>query len=235
MRLLKPRGFLILTVPYTSLDDATKEHFPNLSAYRIIQLEDQFVMVNRRPDGVVETFTDLTFHGGPGSTLEMRLFAGKELVEKLLAAGFREVFVMRESYSEFGVQLPEPWSLPMVARKDRFAFPGLLVLQLARARAKAWDYAEDPCRIQHPESKLVIAQQSEAPLRQDQDPLRQLQTQSQDELQRDAALGHRYEALQRRYSKLLEDHVVLQQQVAMATRSRWCALGRMFGIGPRFD
>jgi hypothetical protein len=37
-----------------------------------------------------------------------------------------------------------------------------------------------------------------------------------------------------RYSKLLEEHLLLQQQVTLTSRSRWCALGRMLGVGPRF-
>jgi SAM-dependent methyltransferase len=176
-RLLKPTGFLILTVPYTGLEDETKEHFPDLNAYRIIQLEDQFVLVNRRPDGVVETFTDLAFHGGPGTTLEMRLFAEKELVEKLLAAGFREVAVMRESYPEFGVQLPQPWSRPMVARRQRFAFPGMLVHELARAREEAYRAAQELRAIQDSTSGPATASDSEA--------------------------------LQLRYSKLLEEHLIV--------------------------
>ena len=233
-RLLKPQGFLILTVPYTGLDDETKEHFPDLDAYRIIQLEDQFVLVNRRPDGVVETFTDLAFHGGPGSTLEMRLFAEKDLVDKLLAAGFHEVVVMRESYPEFGVQLPQPWSRPMVARKRRFAFPGMLVHELARAREEAYHAAEALRRIQDSEPGLVTARESLTGLREGEDAARPLQTQLHEVLQRQLALEQHYEALQKGYSRLLEDHVLLQRQVTMAAHSRWCALGRIFGIGPRF-
>lgn len=235
LRLLKPNGFLILTVPCTGLDDETKEHFPDLNAYRIVEIENQFVLVNRRPDGVVETYTDLAFHGGPGSTLEMRLFAEKELTEKLLAVGFREVFVMRESYPEFGVQLPQPWSRPLVARKERFAFPGSLVYELARARESAWRSAEELRKIQGPESELAVARETLARLRQDDDALRRLQTQLQDALQRNWASEQQFEALQNRYSHLLEDHLQLQRQVAIAIHSRWCALGRMLGIGPRFD
>jgi SAM-dependent methyltransferase len=233
-RLLKPNGFLILTVPYTGLEDETREHFPDLNTYRIIQLEDQFVLVNRRPDGVVETFTDLAFHGGPGTTLEMRLFAEKELVDKLLAAGFREVAVMRESYPEFGVQLPQPWSRPMVARKQRFAFPGMLVHELARAREEVYRAAQELRRVQDSPSGPATASESEARLRQNDDPLRPVQAQLQDALLREWTLGQQLEALQLRYSKLLEEHLLLQQQVAMAAHSRWCALGRMLGIGPRF-
>jgi hypothetical protein len=38
-----------------------------------------------------------------------------------------------------------------------------------------------------------------------------------------------------RYDKLAEDFSTLRTQVSMASHSRWLALGRMLGIGPRFD
>lgn len=234
-RLLKPNGFFILTVPYTGLEDETKEHFPSLNAYRIIQLEDQFVLVNRRPDGVVETFTDLAFHDGPGTTLEMRLFAEKDLTEKLLAAGFREVFVMRESHPAFGLQQPEPWSRPMIARKEKFAFAGALVHELARVRHEASALTEGLRRMQGAAVGAATFQEALERLRQVDEALRQLRTQLQEALQRESALGQQYAALQKSYSKLLEEHALLQQQVAMAARSRWGALGRLLGIGPRFD
>jgi SAM-dependent methyltransferase len=235
VRLLKPNGFLILTVPYTGIEDQTKEHFPDLNAYQIIQLEGHFVLVNRRKDGVLETFTDLEFHGGPGSTLEMRLFAQADLSQQLLSAGFREVFAMRQSYPEFGIQLPQPWSLPMIARKEKFAFSGALVHELARARDERYRYAEELRKIQDWAAESVTAREEMDRQRKDEDDaVRQLQLQLQGAHQRQWALGQQYEDLQKRYSKLLEDHTLLQQQVAMAVHSRWCAFGRMLGVGPRF-
>jgi hypothetical protein len=142
---------------------------------------------------------------------------------------------MRESYPEFGVQLPQPWSRPMVARKQRFAFPGLLVHQLARTREEAYRAAQELRRIQDSESALATPLDSLAQTREDEDTSRPLQTQLQDALQRRWALGQQFEALQKRHSSLFEDHLLLQQRVTMATRSRWCALGRIFGVGPRFD
>jgi hypothetical protein len=61
-----------------------------------------------------------------------------------------------------------------------------------------------------------------------------VQAQLQDALLREWTLGQQFEALQLRYAKLLEEHLLLQQQVAMAAHSRWCALGRFLGVGPRF-
>ena len=90
----------------------------------------------------------------------------------------------------------------MVARKQRFAFPGMLVHELARAREEAYRAAQELRAIQDSTSGPATASDSEA--------------------------------LQLRYSKLLEEHLLLQQQVTLTAHSRWCALGRMLGVGPRF-
>ena len=71
---------------------------------------------NRRRDGQVEEFPSPVFHGGPGTTLEMRLFSRDSLLRDLRAAGFREVRVADEGVPEFGIVWPVPWSLPVVAR-----------------------------------------------------------------------------------------------------------------------
>jgi hypothetical protein len=59
-------------------------------------------------------FTDLVFHGGPGSTLEMRLFSRSGLVREFAAAHFAGVRIADESYLAHGIVWPEPWSVPMV-------------------------------------------------------------------------------------------------------------------------
>ena len=73
-RLLKPGGVAILTVP-TTLEPATREHFPDLHDWRIETEGEQRVVVNRRRDGTIERFDNLCFHGGEGLTLEFRLFS----------------------------------------------------------------------------------------------------------------------------------------------------------------
>ena len=75
-RLLKPGGVAILTVP-TSLEPATREHFPHLHDWRIETKGEQRIVVNRRHDGTVERFDNLCFHGGEGMTLEFRLFSAR--------------------------------------------------------------------------------------------------------------------------------------------------------------
>lgn len=113
-RLLKRDGFLILTVPYT-LELDTIEHFPSLRDYRIEKTDGGWLLENRTVDGKREVFTDLVFHGGAGSTLEMRRFALAGLERELTAAGFSRLRVAHEAFPAHGIYWKEPFGLPMVA------------------------------------------------------------------------------------------------------------------------
>jgi SAM-dependent methyltransferase len=117
-KLLKPGGFLCITVPST-LDENTLERYPDLHDYAIVPLGDEQVLVNRKKDGTLEVHDKLTFHGGHGSTLEMRLFSQRHLAEKLRNCGFSEVRFQADSVEKFGIMLKE-WSRPLVARKEPF-------------------------------------------------------------------------------------------------------------------
>jgi len=121
-RMLKPDGLLLLTVPY-KLEGGTEEHYPELHEYALAAPGGRTVLVNRRPDGSFEVFENLCFHGGGGSTLEMRVFTESALKELLATAGFHTVHVASEDIPEFGVQHNESWSLPIVARKRHFRPP----------------------------------------------------------------------------------------------------------------
>ena len=121
-RLLKPDGFLLLTVPYR-LGAGVDEHFPDLHEYALASPGGRTVLVNRRRDGSVEVFENLCFHGGDGSTLEMRVFSEPALKQLLLDAGFSDVRVASENVPEFGVEHAETWSLPILARKGRVSRP----------------------------------------------------------------------------------------------------------------
>lgn len=121
-RLLKPDGLLLMTTPYR-IDGMTEEHFPELYQYTLASPGGRTMLVNRRRDGTVETFENLVFHGGCGSTLELRVFTEPSLREMLTGAGFASVHAATESYPEFGVEHSETWSLPMAARKGRFVAP----------------------------------------------------------------------------------------------------------------
>jgi SAM-dependent methyltransferase len=115
VRLLKPGGTFILTVPYG--DGAfTHEHFPTLHEYSIEGEGEHTTLRNVRPDGSVEVFEDLRFHGGPGSTLEMRFFARRALMLELLTAGFDSLSFYGPVRSR-GIYWEESdWGLPIAAR-----------------------------------------------------------------------------------------------------------------------
>jgi SAM-dependent methyltransferase len=121
-RILKPDGLLLLTVPYT-IGGQTAEHFPELHEYALAAPGGRTVLVNRRRDGSLEVFENLSFHGGDGSTLEMRVFSETSLKETLAGAGFASVHIASEDVPEFGVRHGETWSLPMVGRKGNFRPP----------------------------------------------------------------------------------------------------------------
>jgi len=113
-RLLKPHGVFIFSVPY-SLEPETREHFPELNDYRLIEVDGSWRLENRTADGRTQVFTDLIFHGGPGCTLEMRLFSRSGLLREFTTAGFAGVRIADESQPACGIAWPEPWSVPMVA------------------------------------------------------------------------------------------------------------------------
>ena len=113
-RLLKSGGLLIFTVPFTLAPD-TVEHFPELHDYRLVETRQGWLLENRTADGRAQVYTDLVFHGGPGSTLEMRVFSRAALEREFARAGFSRLRVADEANQEYGIVWPEPWSLPMVA------------------------------------------------------------------------------------------------------------------------
>ncbi len=113
--LLKPGGHLILTVPFTN-GPATIEHFPELHEYRLVQFDDKFVLLNRTSVGQYVVHDDVCFHGGPGTTLEMRVFCRSDVVEQLSKTGFTSSF-FDENIPKWGITHKYPWSLPILARR----------------------------------------------------------------------------------------------------------------------
>jgi len=141
--LLQPDGVLLMTTPYR-IEGQTEEHFPELYQYTLASPGGRTVLINRRSDGEIEIFQDLVFHGGHGSTLELRIFSEDSLRELLCAAGFASIHIATESYPEFGVEHSETWSLPIAARKGNFAPPRQeLALQYREALRRAERAAAD--------------------------------------------------------------------------------------------
>ena len=117
-KMLKPGGSFILTVPYGKQAN-TIEHFPDLHDFSIIEDEGSYRLRNVSRSGEVREFDDLVFHGGPGATLEMRVFAERELIRHLTETGFEAITVHRKPDLAHGIWWPEPWSFPLSARRPR--------------------------------------------------------------------------------------------------------------------
>jgi SAM-dependent methyltransferase len=117
-QMLKPGALFVLTVPYGHQPDII-EHFPELYEFSIVQQDGVFELHNITRSGSCQTFRDLVFHGGRGSTLEMRVFSFSGLLQLLHAAGFESVTVHSTPDFRHGIWWPQPWSLPITAKKRR--------------------------------------------------------------------------------------------------------------------
>jgi SAM-dependent methyltransferase len=115
-KIMRPGGVCIFTVPYT-LSGTTVEHFPDLFDYVISERENNYYLRNATKAGNEQIFDSLVFHGGPGSTLEMRVFSQQSLLECCHAAGFSSTVIYGEPFFKFGIYWPQPWSLPMALRR----------------------------------------------------------------------------------------------------------------------
>jgi len=152
-RLLKPHGFLALTV-FCNPDDRMREHFTELNEYRIVPLGDSTVLINRKRDGTLEMRDDLVFHGGKGATLEMREFGMTELRAKLLAAGFREVDFLTENLPDIGVLFDHDVSQPLVARREAFVMDRYARSQMIHE----WLSARDQITQEQERAKALASQ-----------------------------------------------------------------------------
>ncbi len=99
--MLKPGGALILSVPAC---DRCVEHFPRLHRYHIEEENGHSILVNYTAAGDREIFRNLRFHGGPGATLEMRIFSVAAVEDELAAAGFTRWRRVEDECVEFGIE-----------------------------------------------------------------------------------------------------------------------------------
>lgn len=114
-RLLKPGGAAIFSVPFLLQED-TLEHFPNLYNYTLRELQSgKWTLRNITRGGEIEEFDDLVFHGGAGSTLEMRVFSLNGLVRNFIAAGFSDFRVHSHPAFEHGILWADQLSITISA------------------------------------------------------------------------------------------------------------------------
>ncbi|HTS30228.1 MAG TPA: methyltransferase domain-containing protein [Bryobacteraceae bacterium] len=135
--MLRPDGMLVMTVPY-ELEGATREHFPELEDFAAVVLRSGPALVNRTADGQLQLFSDLVFHGGRGSTLELRCFSEAGLRAALADAGFGYVRIHAEDYPEFGIVHREKWSLPVAARRRAPETNRALICELLERNWSEW-------------------------------------------------------------------------------------------------
>jgi len=117
-KMLRPGGHLILTVPFTNKGEHI-EHYPELRSYVSRQRPDGVWVADLEFDtGQKSTDESPCFHGGPGKTLELRVFNLKRIETELAAAGFTTINVLIDNIPEWGINW-NPASRIIVAQKAK--------------------------------------------------------------------------------------------------------------------
>jgi predicted SAM-dependent methyltransferase len=114
-KILKPGGFLVLSVPHGSLKSQHIEHFPVMKNTEIVEFPSK-IFRGVDLEGKMREFSDLIFHGGAGSTLEFRVFSENSLRNYLERAGFTNIKVQANK-KIIGASW-EPWSRVWTAQKE---------------------------------------------------------------------------------------------------------------------
>lgn len=99
-RILKRGGKLLLSVP---TQEDYIEHFPSLNDYKIIASDSGYLLANATGKGKLEVFKNLRFHGGPGSTLEMRIYSRAKVEMLLSDAGFQKTTIVAPNLPKYGI------------------------------------------------------------------------------------------------------------------------------------
>ena len=115
-KLLAPGGFLVVSVPYTTSGIAHVEHFEELVDGKLNKFQGGYMWTGKNPEGIEKEYTDLTFHGGVGTTLEFRVFSEESLQANLAEAGFSMIKIL-ENQRRSGI-VRESWSRVWLVRKN---------------------------------------------------------------------------------------------------------------------
>ncbi len=105
-RMLKPGGHLVFSVPYTRTTE-TIEHYPGLRDYEILNFRGAKIIVNRDDAGGLQVYDNLVFHGGEGTTLEMRVFCEADVLSRLAQSGVEKIQVYDQPQLSIGYYWPE--------------------------------------------------------------------------------------------------------------------------------
>jgi SAM-dependent methyltransferase len=101
-QMLKDKGICIFSVPFNNTG-ATVEYYPELFEYEIVKEKGKCILVNRTRQGTLQRFENPKFHGGPGATLEMRMYSRNSLIRDIEKARFTDIKIYEDSIPEFGI------------------------------------------------------------------------------------------------------------------------------------
>ena len=121
LKLLKPGGTLIFSVPYTHGTE-TFEHYEGLHEFSVLDFYDEKILVNRDTSGNLQIYGDLVFHGGEGATLEMRVFCEEDILNRLDKAGFENIKVHDQPSLAIGYYWP-----PLPSRYPQWPFYAYII------------------------------------------------------------------------------------------------------------
>lgn len=117
--ILKPGGLMILTVPFINIGKSVEHYSENLVNYTSYQQGDgRWVAELEFNDGHKEIDELAKFHGGPGKTLEIRLFNRDRLINELNIAGFVDVEIHDKNMPQYGINWG-PASRVITAKKRK--------------------------------------------------------------------------------------------------------------------
>jgi SAM-dependent methyltransferase len=98
-KILKPGGWLILTMPWTKFGNSV-EHYPWMRSYDLDEMGDVFGI---SISGERIKIDNPIFHGGSGQTLEIRFMSLYSLIDLLHLCGFEQISVLDQDDLENGI------------------------------------------------------------------------------------------------------------------------------------